>query len=188
MWNGHIYADDVDALAAKASALGGKIVQAGMDIPAVGRFAVIADPGEAAFILFRPNSNEKQKDVAKGTPGHIGWRELHSGDWRAAWNFFEGLLGWTKGDAMDMGPMGTYQQFKSGDKLLGGMMTKRPDEPSPPHWNYYINVDGIEAAVERAKAQGASILMGPHQVPDGNWIIMVRDAQGVQFCLLSEKR
>lgn len=188
MWNGHIHVDDVDAAAAKAEKLGGRICQAGKDIPGIGRFAVIADPSDATFIIFKPNGSETPKEVADGTPGHIGWRELHSGDWQRAWTFYEGLFGWSKAAAMDMGPMGTYQQFKSGDKLLGGMMTKRPDDPSPPHWNYYFNVDGIVAAMGRAKAKGANILFEPMQVPGGSWIIMALDPQGVSFCLLSAKK
>jgi uncharacterized protein len=188
MWNGYIHSADVDADAAKAVKLGGKIHQAAMDIPGVGRFAVIADPSEATFILFKPNSSETPAKVPDGTPGHIGWRELHSGDWKKAWDFYSGMFGWTKDEAMDMGPIGTYQTFKSGDGQSGGMMTKRPEDPSPPHWNYYFNVENITAAAARAKAKGATVLFEPMQVPGGSWIIMALDPQGASFCLLSSKK
>jgi hypothetical protein len=32
------------------------------------------------------------------------------------------MFGWTKADAMDMGPMGTYQLFATGGMAVGGMM------------------------------------------------------------------
>ena len=58
LWNGYIYADDVDVAAAKAVTLGGSIFQAPMDIPDVGRFAVIADPTGATFLLFKNQGGE----------------------------------------------------------------------------------------------------------------------------------
>jgi uncharacterized protein len=185
MWNGYIYSADVDASAKQAETLGGSVFQAPMDIPGVGRFAVIADPSGATFIIFKPSTDAEPTVVPDGTPGHIGWRELHSGDWRQAWDFYSSLFGWSKGEAMDMGPMGTYQQFKVGDKSIGGMMTKRSGDPSPPNWKYYFNVDSIEAATARAKAKGAKIFVEPMQVPGGQWIIMAMDPQGAMFCLVS---
>lgn len=185
MWNGYIYADDVDAASLKAVSLGGSIFQAAVDIPDVGRFSVIADPSGATFILFKNQGGESPAPVAEGTVGHIGWRELMSGNWEQAWAFYSGMFGWTKADAMDMGPMGTYQMFNSGDTLIGGMMTKPATDPTAPHWNYYINVDSAEAAVARAKSLGATITVGPMQVPGGSWAVNGIDPQGAAFSLLS---
>jgi uncharacterized protein len=108
-----------------------------------------------------------------------------SGNWEQAWAFYSGMFGWTKVDAMDMGPMGTYQMFNSGDTLIGGMMTKPATDPTAPHWNYYINVDSAEAAVARAKSLGATITVGPMQVPGGSWAVNGIDPQGAAFSLLS---
>ena len=188
-WNGYIYVADVDATAAKAVTLGGRIFQPGMDIPGIGRFAVIADPTGATFILLSPiGPDESSGEVPEGTPGKIGWCELHSGDWKQAWDFYQALFGWTAGESMDMGPMGHYQQFKVGDKAIGGMMNKLASDPAPPHWNYYINVDGIDAAFARVKANGGKPFFEPHQVPGGFWIVMAMDPQGASFCLLSKTR
>jgi predicted enzyme related to lactoylglutathione lyase len=41
--------NDVDATAAQAAALGGKVVHGPEDIPGIGRFAVIVDPQGAAI-------------------------------------------------------------------------------------------------------------------------------------------
>jgi hypothetical protein len=81
---------------------------------------------------------------APGTPGTIGWHELQAGDLNSAFAFYSGLLGWTKSDAIDMGPMGTYQIFNIDDVQAGGMMTKTPQTPRP-FWLYYINVEAIDA-------------------------------------------
>ena len=48
-WGAYVTVDDVDATAAKAEKLGGKIIVAPTDIPAVGRFTVIQDPQGAVI-------------------------------------------------------------------------------------------------------------------------------------------
>jgi uncharacterized protein len=185
-WNVHIYADDVDATAKRAVALGGSIIQDGTDIGGgVGRFAVVADPSGAPFTLFAPGSNDAPAEVADNTPGHVGWHELISGDWEQAWAFYSALFGWTIDSKFDMGKMGTYLLFASDGKRVGGMMTKPDNDPSPPHWNNYFNVDSAAAATKRATDKGATLFFGPMQVPTGGWISMLADPQGAGFCVLS---
>ena len=50
-WGLYITVDDVDASAKKAERLGAKILVPPMDIPKVGRFAVLQDPQGAAFAI-----------------------------------------------------------------------------------------------------------------------------------------
>ena len=53
-WMPYIGTPDVDATAAQAQKLGGQVVVAPMDIPDIGRFAVLTDPQGAAFSIFKP--------------------------------------------------------------------------------------------------------------------------------------
>jgi predicted enzyme related to lactoylglutathione lyase len=53
-WLTYFLVDDVDATFAKAQSLGAAPHMPGMDIPNVGRFAVLGDPQGAAFALFKP--------------------------------------------------------------------------------------------------------------------------------------
>jgi hypothetical protein len=186
-WSGYIYSADVDADVRRAEGLGGKVCNPPQEIPQVGRFAVMADPHGAMFNLFRPSSEGGQAPAAEGSPGHIGWRELHAGDGKAAWDFYSSMFGWTKKDAMDMGEMGVYQLFATGGEAVGGMMTKTPDTPQA-HWLYYFNVEAIDAAADRVKAGGGKIAGGPMEVPGGQWIVNCVDPQGVAFALLAPKR
>jgi len=48
-WGCYVTVDDVEAIAAQAAALGGKVVVPPMDVPGVGRMAVIADPHGATL-------------------------------------------------------------------------------------------------------------------------------------------
>lgn len=184
-WNGYIAVDDVDACTARVKQAGGTIHRAPEDIPGVGRFACLADPQGAMFMLFKGLTDMQPPEPAPGTPGHTGWRELHAGDWESAFAFYSGLFGWTKGDAIDMGPMGIYQLFATGGLPVGGMMTKTVPVP---FWLYYFNVDDIEAAAARVTDKGGQVVNGPHQVPGGSWIVQCRDPQGALFALTGPHR
>jgi len=122
-------------------------------------------------------------------PGHVGWRELHAGNRETAFAFYAGLFGWTPKEAIDLGPMGTYQLFATGDgPATGGLMTKPPQMPGPPAWLYYVTVSEIDAAAARIAQAGGQVLNGPHQVPGGAWILQGLDPQGAVFALTAAER
>src|SRR5262245_54864672 len=105
-----------------------------------------------------------------------------------ALSIYQQLFGWVPGQAHDMGPMGVYQIFNRGGRMMGGMMHK-PKEMAqvPPHWGIYFRVDDIDAAAGRVTASGGRILNGPMEVPGGDWIVNAMDPHGAAFSLL-EKR
>ena len=186
-WTGYILVDDVDAYAARIKAAGGKIYKDPQDVPGVLRFVVVGDPHGAAFIIFKGMSGAPPMAPAPNSVGSIGWHELHAGHGADAFAFYSKVFGWTKSQAIDMGPMGVYQTFATGGEAVGGMMTKMPDALMP-FWLYYINVDGIDAAIARTVKAGGKICMGPHQVPTGQWIATCTDPQGAWFAMLSSQR
>jgi uncharacterized protein len=186
-WMGYIGVDDVDVYAKRVKAAGGAIHRDPEDIPGVGRFAVVGDPHGAGFMLFRGSSDQAVTPAPAGTPGHVGWRELHAGDREGAFAFYSDLFGWTKGEAVDMGPMGVYQTFAIHGAQAGGMMTKTPQTPAP-FWLYYFNVEAVDSAVARVKDGGGQILFGPQQVPGGSWIVQCLDPQGAMFAVVGSKR
>jgi uncharacterized protein len=185
-WLGYVVVDDVDASAAKVTAAGGKVYAPPTDIPNVGRFSVVADPHGATFGLFKSAHPEQDQPAEPGAPGRVGWHELYAGDLASAFNFYAGLFGWEKKDAMDMGEMGTYQIFGIGDLMMGGMMTRPPMVPHP-YWTYYFNVGNIDEAAERVKAAGGQVVNGPMEVPGGDWILQGMDPQGAMFALAGKK-
>jgi len=54
-WSVYMSVDDVDARIAKVKDAGGQVVVEPMDIPTVGRMALISDPQGAMIWLFKPN-------------------------------------------------------------------------------------------------------------------------------------
>jgi uncharacterized protein len=187
-WTGYIGVDDVDAMCPRLTAAGGTIHRSPEDIPGVGRFAVVSDPHGAIFILYTQTCEGPAPQLQPDTPGTVGWHELHSNDWDKAFAFYSGLFGWTKREAVDMGPMGTYQTFATGDgPAVGGMMTRRPEIPGP-FWLYYFNVPALDAATARVTKGRGKLLGDPHQVPGGSWIVHCTDPQGAMFAMVGPTR
>jgi predicted enzyme related to lactoylglutathione lyase len=185
-WRGYIGVDDVDTYAERVKAAGGTVHRKPEDIPGIGRFAVVSDPHGAVFLLFTGIGDAPIKESGLGKAGQIGWHELHAGDREADFTFYSRLFGWTKADALDMGDMGIYQTFKTGGDAVGGIMTKMADAPGA-FWLYYIGVKAIDAAGERVKKAGGTIVHGPHPVPGGAWILKCLDPQGAVFALVGPK-
>jgi predicted enzyme related to lactoylglutathione lyase len=187
VWNGYIAVTDVDAMAGRVKQAGGTVHRGPMEVPGVIRFAVVADPQGAVFIIAKGLEAQPMPQLAAGTSGTFGWRELFATDWAKDFAFYEKLFGWTKAEAHNMGPMGICQLFAAGGDAIGGMMNK-PAEMPQCWWNYYINVDGIDAAKTRVENGGGKVMMGPMQVPGGQWILQGQDPQGGNFALVALKR
>jgi predicted enzyme related to lactoylglutathione lyase len=184
-WTGYIAVDDVDAYVDRVKAAGGSLIRGPVDVPGMLRFAVVADPHGAPFIIFRGFSEEAPPPVAPGTPGHVGWHELQAGDREADFAFYAGLFGWTKGEAIES-PAGPYQLFATGGAPVGGVMTKMPEAPGP-FWLYYVNVENVDGALTRVKKGGGQVCYGPMQVPGGSWIAQCIDPQGAMFAVAGSK-
>ena len=187
VWNGYIAVDDVDAVAERIKAEGGTVYRGPMEVPGVIRFAVVADPQGAVFIIAKGLVHGAMPQLPIGTPGTAGWRELFATDWEKDFAFYEKLFSWTKAEAHNMGDAGTYQLFAAGDAPIGGMMNRHPAMPRS-WWNYYFNVDGIDAAKARIEKAGGSVKMGPMEVPGGQWILQAQDPQGGFFALVASNR
>jgi predicted enzyme related to lactoylglutathione lyase len=187
MWSGHILVDDVDETVERVKQAGGKVHFEPMDIPNTGRFAIVADPQGAPFQLFKPSMDDRPNVPTPPTPGTVGWHELNTSDWENAFEFYSGLFGWTKGEAMDMGGMGTYQIVERAGQMFGAMMNN-PEPSTRPAWCYYICVDDITAAESRIKDKGGKVVFGPMEVPGEQWVLQALDPQGVSFALLGPRK
>ena len=193
-WVGYIHTPDLDTAVAKLRTGGGKVFREPDLIPTIGRVAVVSDPQGAMFNMLQPERAGNVPPVVAGTIGRVDWHELHTTDWKAAIAFYTDQFGWAATDAMDMGPMGTYQMFAmepvEGSAecgvTVGGMMADKGT--SQPYWSFYVRVDDIDAASKRVTDNGGSIAFGPQQVPGGDWVINALDPQGAQFSIVGSRR
>jgi predicted enzyme related to lactoylglutathione lyase len=186
-WTGYVAVDDVDATAAQVKSLGGAVHREPEDIPGIGRFAIIADPAGAALAVMTPAPmDEPRPPSGPRDAGHTGWHELYGGEPDASLAFYSQLFGWRKDDIFDMGEMGPYLLFANQQGQIGGMM-RRPAQVPVSAWIYYFNVGDIDEAAGRVTSAGGTIMMGPMEVPGGEWVLQGMDPQGAVFALLGRK-
>jgi predicted enzyme related to lactoylglutathione lyase len=183
-WMGYVGTPDIEAAVARWKRAGGSVHRA-FDIPNVGRIALVSDPQNVSLAMIQGASEGSSEAFDQNAPGHGNWHELHTKDSKAAFDFYAGQFGWTKGAALDMGPMGTYQLFEADGVQIGGMMNS-PSFPQP-MWLYYFGTGDIDEATKRVTDGGGPILHGPSEVPGGGFIIQARDPQGAMFALVGRR-
>ena len=179
-WLGYVTVPDTDASIEQAERHGSKVLVAPMDIPEVGRMAVFADPQGAVLALLTPKTAGGEPPASPAV-GNVSWHELATTDAQKAWDFYQDLFGWQKGEAMDMGAMGTYQIFTLGGPPVGAMFNRPPQIPVS-NWLYYFRVADLDETIEKTKSNGGKILNGPMDVPGGR-IAQCMDPQGAAFAV-----
>lgn len=195
-WSIYFGTADVDAAAERVKTLGGAIQFGPMDIPKVGRFAVVSDPQGVVFSLMTGDSPEDSTAFKQG-PGNFGhgvWIELATPDPDGAFAFYGALFGWSKAGAMPMGDMGEYAFIGAGpdgastiDGTLGAVMSSKTTG-APARWNNYFHVTDIDAAIATAKEKGGTLLQGPDQIPGGDYSANIRDPHGAQIGLVGPRK
>ncbi|MBX3597094.1 MAG: VOC family protein [Rhizobiaceae bacterium] len=185
-WVGYIASKDIEADVNALKKAGGTVHRGPMEIGGgVGKIVVASDPQGAMYMMIEPQGPD-QPPAEPMTPGHVGWNELMADDWQAAFAYYSGLYGWTKGEPMDMGEMGIYQIIAHNGVDMGAMMNRPANVPVC--WGFYFIVDGIDAAVARVKSGGGKILMEPMVVPGNQWVANCTDPQGAHFGMVSNTK
>ncbi len=180
---------DVDATAARVPKLGGTVLMAPMDIPDVGRFAVIADPTGGVLNIFKGCGEHGAKST-KSLPGHFCWCELETPDPKAARDFYCALIGYST-TSMPM-PSGEYTMFAkpgSDDGFVAGMMKCEADPaikgPGAARWLAYVCVPNVDAAARAALSAGGTVLAQPSDVPGFGRSAVIADPTGAALGLFT---
>ena len=181
-WVGYVKADDVDALTKKAAGLDAKTLVPPHDIPGVGRISMFADPQGAELAMIAPQGPDRPPPE-QPPAGHVVWHELLCNDAEKALRFYGELLGWRQTGQFDMGPNGLYRIYGQDGRDYGGMMKRPQGYPLPPHFLQYVQIDDLDAAVERVKNGGGKVWMDPMQIPTGMRVAQCQDPQGAVFAL-----
>ncbi|MET0364514.1 MAG: VOC family protein [Sphingobium sp.] len=191
-WLGYVSADDVDKCVESIEHGGGKVMMPAMDVPNVGRIAMVTDPQGAPFYVMKPQGEGESLAFSYDMPrvGHCAWNELTTSDQKAAWHFYGTRFGWTKEGEMDMGPMGTYDFIRHSSPtggVIGAIMTGTA-EMGPPHWTQYFRVPDIDAAKATVEANGGTVVHGPNEIPGGDFAMNAIDPQGAHFGLVGGRK
>lgn len=186
-WGVFLSVDDADSTVATAKESGVQIFSEPMDVGAMGRMAILADPTGAQIGLWQPKELDGYDFT--GTPGSPVWFELMTPKYDAAAEFYTSVLG------ADLTPMaepmesewrystnGSAEQASWG---LGDATGVMPDEAAG--WRVYFGVASSDEAIAKITELGGTILDGPVDSPFGR-IATVADPGGATFqiCAMSE--
>lgn len=171
-WVSFVAVADVEATAAAAERLGGRIVKAASTLPDGGRYAVLADPQSAVIGVFSP-----QHLSAAASPDFV-WHELGTDDQASAFRFYGQLFGWERLGDHDLGAMGTYLIFGRRGERLGGLYSRPPGTIGAPQWLAYVEVASVDEAARATRAAGGRVATEPQRVPGGSWVAHLSDPQG----------
>ena len=190
-WLGYIHAPDVDREVEAVEADGGKVLMPAWDQPGIGRLAMVADPDGAPFYLMDPMPPENDPDATSTVfsvdqPQHFRWNELAAENQERAIQFYTRHYGWRQEGDMDMGPMGKYCFLYQDETMIGAVMPKMPQQ-SAAAWTFYIGVDDIDRAAAAVTDGGGQIMMGPMEIPGGEYSLDGMDPQGAHFGLVGPR-
>ncbi len=188
-WLGYLGVDDVDASVAAVVEAGGQVHLPAFDIPGVGRLAMVTDPQGNPFYVMRGAVDATSTAYQRMGFGHVSWNELHAPDDAAALAFYGKLFAIEKVGGMPMGEMGEYSFIANGDskgEAVGAVMPAQPG--GRPGWSFYFRVPDITEAQAKVEAGGGKVVMGPHQVPGGEWVINIVDPEGVTCGIVSPNK
>ncbi|MHC4861624.1 MAG: VOC family protein [Planctomycetota bacterium] len=183
-WIGYVTVDDVDAAATRAGGVGGQACVPPMDIPEVGRFAVLTDPVGAVTSPFRGLHGDPPECEGAPAAGTFCWDELLTSDPEKCASFYAEVYGWTTRET-DMGEMGKYVIFGRGEKDAGGMMLMPPDAQGRPGWLAYVAVPDVDASVVTVTELGGTIFIPPTDIPNVGRFTVTADPTGAMLGLIS---
>ena len=174
-WNVYVTVEDADAKTAEVTGAGGQVLAGPFDVFDAGRMAVIADPTGAVLSLWQAGTSIGAEVV--NVPSALTWADCASTDPQASAGFYSALLGWR---AEQMSEEPPYWVLWNGERTQGGLTPAMPGAPSV--WFPYFAVESVDAKLAEAQGAGATPAVGPIDVPQGRFAI-VMDPQGAVFAL-----
>ncbi len=182
-WTIYLTTDDIAKTVAAAEAEGAQIVNPAVAVADLGIQAVLVDPTGAHLGAWEPGTFPGFTVLHDS--GAPSWFELHTRDHAKAVAFYRSVFRW------DTTSVGDSDEFRyttmrdpGGGEDLAGIMDASAFLPDgvPSHWSVYWEVDDADAAVDKVKALGGTVVMDPQDTPYGR-LATVTDPAGALFKL-----
>lgn len=181
-WGVYFQVDDADAAAEAVVAAGGRVHVPPFEVMQHLRMAVCADPEGAMFMVGQPRQHPGVGVIRE--PNAVCWAELATRDLDRADAFYTTVLGWTM-QAHHASPPDTYRIFGNADGMLGGLLRITPEWGDiPSHWAIYLQVEDVDAVVERAQALGGRLVFPAFDAPQVGRIARIEDPTGAGFYVI----
>lgn len=172
-WSAAVSVDDVDAVASRAAAAGGKVIVPPMDAGGMGRYAGLMDPQGAMINAWKSNDGDGPAPDRPGV-GMFCWEQLNTTAPADALTFYNKVFGWTN---KPFGSGGADMKvFESGTTQIASVMAAPPGTPA--HWLSYVVVDKLPRTYDRVKQQGGKVMVERIDVPTVGAIGVIQDNVG----------
>ena len=118
-------------------------------------------------------------------PGKIEWCDLTVDDADSLRDFYGEVVGWEP-SGVSMGDYFDYSMNLPGtDTAVAGVCHARGSNANiPPQWLIYVRVDDADAAAQRCRGRGGTVVDGPRDM-DGMRFCVIQDPAGAVMALLS---
>jgi uncharacterized protein len=106
--------------------------------------------------------------------GVPSWTDIGTHDLGAGVRFYAELFGW---EGQDLGEQAGHYTIVSKDGKQVAAISPAQD-PGPPRWTTYINVDDVDEVVSKAESAGGTVIVAPMDVMAAGRMAIFADATG----------
>jgi len=177
-WLSFMSVADVDRAAAQVRAAGGSVVAGPLDLPNIGRGAVVLDPDGAPLGLLRSSVGDPA-DAPAPVLNRFLWTEHLSRDPQASADFYAALAGFEV-RKLDLGGR-PYWVLVKGRERAG--LLRNPIAVDRPIWLPSIHVADPAAAAARAAQLGGRVLLAPRSDVRNGSLALIADPTGAVLAL-----
>lgn len=177
-WLSYLSVPDVDRAADRTRVAGGSVLLAPVDLPRVGRAAVVIDPQGAPLGLMRASFGDPA-DTPDPVLHRFLWTEELARDPVAAAQFYAELVGYEV-LVQDQGDK-PFRVLKLGRERAGIM--RMPFAGMQPTWLVSVMVTDPAASAQRAAQLGGRVLLAPRSDVRKGSVALVADPSGAVLAL-----
>jgi predicted enzyme related to lactoylglutathione lyase len=187
-WMPHIQVADVAASAVRAVELGGRELMHHRDESGTSQWAVLEDPGGAAFGIIPVVLADAIPAILPGPMGRIAWLDLTVGDAPERRDFYREVIGWAVQE-LAMGPEDDrYADYvmvaADGEGAAGVCHALGPNVGLPSVWLLYLPVGDLAVSLDRVTEEGGAVLRVSKNEDGAPVYAVVRDPVGAWFALV----
>ena len=177
-WLSFMSVADVDRAADQTRAAGGSIVAGPLDLPRIGRGAVVVDPDGAPLGLLRSRIGDPV-DTPTPAVNRFLWTEHLSRDPQASADFYAALVGFEV-RKIEIGGKPYWVLVKGRDRA--GLL-RNPIAVDRPIWLAYVRVEDPAALAARAAQLGGRVLLAPRSDLRNGTMALIADPSGAVLAL-----
>ena len=113
-------------------------------------------------------------EASKYDHGVPSWVDIGTPDLAAGLRFYQDLFGW---EAQDMGEeAGRYNIVSKNGRQVAAISPAQ--DPGPPRWTTYINVDDVDDIAKRVESAGGTVVVPPMDVMSAGRMAIFADTTG----------